>query len=553
MKRTMMITSCLFLAKLLTAQDLQDAKKLNYYERYNSAKTAAHALLKADPSRAETWYVLSQAYLPKKETALLKDSLQRAPEDVKKEPYFQVAYGSVLLQEQKADSARLYFEQALDKTKSKNADILLAVANAHIEEKAGDANYAIEQLNKALKRKKNSAELFTALGNAYRKLDNGTEAYKAYQQALNADGNYAAAKYQLGKIFATQKNPEMYLKFYNEVVAQDSLYAPAYYGLYYHYYFKDPAKAMDYFQRYQAKSDADAQNDYAYTDLLYLNKRYDAAIAHAQELISKGDPKSAPRLNKLIAYSYKDQHDSLTALQYMNRYFATANDSDFVQKDYEMMGEIYASMEGKRDSAGYFFQKAVRLEKDSVARIASYLKLSELYKGLQDYSGQALWLGKYTDGNPKATNVDLFNWGLAHYRAKEFVQSDSVFARYMEKYPEQTFGYYWRARSSAAIDTAMTAGLAVPHYQKVVDMLEKDTTDNSTNKKWLIEAYGYLAAYKTNAEKDYAAAIAYFEKLLALDPGNGDVQKYIGILKKNMAGKETSQATKSKEATKPEM
>jgi tetratricopeptide (TPR) repeat protein len=460
-----------------------------------------------------------------------------------------VAYGGVLLQEGKRDSARLYFDQALEKTKSKNADILLAVANAHIEEKAGDANYAIELLNKAFKRKKNGVQLYTALGNAYRKLDNGSEAYKAYQQALNADGNYAAAKYQLGKIFATQKNEEMYLKFYNEVLARDSMYAPVYYGMYYHYYFKEPAKAMDYFKRYMAKSDYDPQNEYAYTDLLYLNKQYDAAISRAQELISKGDQKSAPRLNKLIAYSYKDQHDSLTALQYMNRYFATAADSDFVQKDYEMMGEIYASLEGKKDSAGYYFQKAVSLEKDSTARIAAYLKLSELYKSLQDYSGQALWLGKYADNNPRATNVDLFNWGLAHYRAKEYPQSDSVFARYMEKYPEQTFGYYWRARSSAGIDTAMTAGLAVPHYTRLVEMLEKDTTANATNKKWLIEAYGYLAAYKTNTQKDYAAALGYFEKVLALDPDNADVKKYIAILKKNLGGsKETSKAAGKAEA-----
>jgi tetratricopeptide (TPR) repeat protein len=119
----------------------------------------------------------------------------------------------------------------------------------------------------------------------------------------------------------------------------------------------------------------------------------------------------------------------------------------------------------------------------------------------------------------------------------------------MEKYPEQTFGYYCRARSSAGIDTAMTAGLAVPHYTRLVEMLEKDTTANATNKKWLIEAYVYLAAYKTNTQKDYAAALGYFEKVLALDPDNADVKKYIAILKKNLGGsKETSKAAGKAEA-----
>jgi tetratricopeptide (TPR) repeat protein len=114
-----------------------------------------------------------------------------------------------------------------------------------------------------------------------------------------------------------------------------------------------------------------------------------------------------------------------------------------------------------------------------------------------------------------------------------------VFAVYTEKYPAQDFGYYWRARCNAAIDTAMEQGLAVPHYSKVIEIDEADTA-NAVNRKHLIEAYGYLAAYKANHDKDYKLAIDYFEKLLMLDPNNDSAKKYIDILKKDLAKKDAA-------------
>jgi tetratricopeptide (TPR) repeat protein len=206
------------------------------------------------------------------------------------------------------------------------------------------------------------------------------------------------------------------------------------------------------------------------------------------------------------------------------------------------MGEIYAAL-NTPDSAATYYVKAGNLEKDSTLQMGFAKKLADLYKQQKDYSNQAQWLGKYYQGNGKATNLDLFNWGLAHYMAKEYAMADSVFGIYETKYPEQDFGYYWRARSDAAIDTAMQTGMAIPHYQKLIEIAGKDTA-NKTNRKHLIESYGYIAAYKANTEKDYAGAIDNFEKLLELDPANSDAQRYIGILKKNQSKAEAKGAQK---------
>jgi tetratricopeptide (TPR) repeat protein len=209
------------------------------------------------------------------------------------------------------------------------------------------------------------------------------------------------------------------------------------------------------------------------------------------------------------------------------------------------MGDIYDKMQ-QPDSAATYYVRAADMEKDTTKSIAYSKKLAELYKKLKDYPNQAVWLGKYYQHSPQATNLDLFNWGLAHYMAKNYPMADSVFGLYETKYPDQDFGYYWRARSDAAIDTAMTTGIAIPHYLKLIEIAAKDTT-SKTNVKHLVESYGYIAAYKANAEKDYTGAIDYFEKLLSLDPGNSDAQRYISILKKNLerAAKQNEKAEKA--------
>ena len=527
------MTLSVFLSSALFAQTVDEAKSHLYYGRANSAAGVLHKVVAANPSHAGAWYWLSVAEGEREKRAELRSAIAGAPANIVNDPWFQVAYGNLLMQEGKVDSAALYFNRALDETRSKDADILLAIARAHISVPEGNNAYALELLDKAIKRDKRNPELYMAKGDAYRNLKQGSEAYKAYSDALDQNDKYVPALFAMGKIFTTQKNPDMYLEYFNKALAADATYAPALYELYLHYYYTDVNKAMEYFTKYAANTELNPKNDYLYTDLVYLSKQYDKAIQNARQLLQKnGD--AEPRLYKLIAYSYQGLKDTANALAYMSQYFAKAPDSVHVLMDYQTMGELFASRPGMQDSASLYFEKAVALQTDSNARYNLYKQLAGIYADKKDYAGQARWLGKYYSGNDKATNLDLFNWGLAHFRAQEYTASDSVFALYAAKYPEQAFGHYWRARSNSIIDKEMEKGLAVPHYQKVIEIAGQDTT-NETNRKWLVEAYAYLAAYETNAQKDYAEAIDYFEKLLVLDPTNADAKKYIQILEKNLA------------------
>lgn len=536
MKRLIIAASLFIGSDTAFSQSVQDGNNHLYYERYQSAEKIFSRLTKADPSNAEAWFGLTKTYMLTNKDSVATAALATAPTTVQEQPLFEVAKGWNLLAGGDNDSATPLFEKALHQTNEKDPQVLSAIAQAHIDAKTGNAQYAVDLLNKAIKRNKHNAELYVQLGDAYRKTIDGSAAYQAYKQAIQEADKYAAAYHSVGQIFLTQKNEEMYLDYFRKAIAADPAYAPSLYKLYLYQFYHDPAKAMDYYKQYMAHSDASVQNEYDLTDLLYLTKDYSAAVQKAKTLMQQEGEAVQPRLYKLIAYSYADMKDTATAMTYMQQYFDKAPDSLFIAKDYILLSDL-STATGQDSLAATSLTKAVGLEKDSAALYGYYKKISDLYGEQKDFAQQAAWLGKYNENNPKATNVDLFYWGVAHYRAENFAMADSVFGKYIAKYPEQAFGYYWQAKSKARLDEGMKEGLAVPVYKTLTDVLQKDTTDVN-HKKWMAEAYSYLAAYETNTNKNYEDAVGYFEKVLEVDPGNADAKKYIDLLEKNIDNKE---------------
>ncbi|HEV7331496.1 MAG TPA: tetratricopeptide repeat protein [Flavisolibacter sp.] len=533
MKKFLFLTTLVFPFSALLAQSVEDAQKHIYYQRYYSAVNSFQTIVNDDPKNDEAWYGLVKAYVSVDELQKAKEALQTAPEAVQDEPYYYVAKGELLLAENKPQEAAPFFEKALDESKRKDVQVMLAIADAHNDAKNGNAAFAVDLMKKAIERKSEDPALYVALGDAYRKQNNSSEGYKAYRDALNLNGNYAPALYNIGDIFLSQKNREMYLNYFDRAVKADPAYAPALYRLYLYNFSYNPEKAMEYYQQYMANADKGLQNDYDIADLNYLNKDYKAAIEKANSIIAQQGEKTKPRLYKLIGYSQAALSDSASALQSMHRYFKAESDSNVIAKDYEMLASLYAAKD-QTDSAAYAFSKAVTLVQDSSEVYPYYKNLVDMYKEEKDFSNEAKWAGKFYTGNPKATNVDLFNWALAHFRAEEYPAADTVFGMYVAKYPEQSFGYYWRARVNAVRDTGMKEGLAIPHYQKLVDVLQSEEP-NENNKKWLLEAYNYMAAYETNTTKNYDAAINYFDKVLELNPEDADAKKYKAMLEKTVS------------------
>jgi predicted Zn-dependent protease len=142
MKRVFILIVSVMFSITVFSQNVQDAKLLVYHERYSSASDVLHAVLKNETNNEEAWYLLTRAYLEQDKIKEIKDSLQKAPDEVKAKPLFECAYGNVLLKENNAAGAKQYFDKALKETKQKDPQILEAIARAYINVKDADAAYA---------------------------------------------------------------------------------------------------------------------------------------------------------------------------------------------------------------------------------------------------------------------------------------------------------------------------------------------------------------------------------------------------------------------------
>jgi hypothetical protein len=237
-------------------------------------------------------------------------------------------------------------------------------------------------------------------------------------------------------------------------------------------------------------------------------------------------------LYKLIAYSYAGSGDSSNAASYMGMYFSKEDSSKWLSHDFDFMARLASHEPGNEKQVADYYTKAIARDSVIENKLKWAILAADLYKKLEDYSSQSDWLGAVYQWKENHTNVDLFNWGVAAYNAKQYPRSDSLFTKYTVEYPDNIFGYYWRAQVNAAIDTSMTLALAIPHYQKVVEIGE---TDKEKHKRMLVKAYGYLGGYEANITKNYPRSLEWFEKYLLLDNANTNIQGYVALLKKWIA------------------
>ena len=186
-------------------------------------------------------------------------------------------------------------------------------------------------------------------------------------------------------------------------------------------------------------------------------------------------------------------------------------------------------MPGKEDSAIVYYAKSIQLETENTKKSIYFKKIIFLYERKKDYMKVLRWNTLYCLNQNHPSNMDYINWGLAAYKAKNYFLSDSIFVFYRIQHPGEEYGYYWQARSKAAIDSTMKMGLAVPVYKLLVDLAEQDVANVSTRHE--IEALSYLAAYYSTIKNDTRTAKLYDEKLLQLDPGNEDARQYLHPIK----------------------
>lgn len=507
----------------LCAQSVEQGKKFFGYERYNSAKDQFEKVLAANPNDAAAQFWLTETYLELKDTAAAKALVQKSLAANGNAPMSLVSMGRIELLEGKTADARQRFETALSLTKSKDLNVINGIGYAVVNSRQGDPNFVIEKLTPITQQKDfKDPNTWIVIGDAYRRLVDGGNAVQSYQKALALDPKNAAAKHRIGKIYLTQKNTDVYLPAFEEAVSMDPNYAPAYYELYYHYFYKDINKAKDFYDKFLAVSDPSPSNDYEKTSILFASQRYDEAISTAQGFINQLGANADPRYYKLIAYSFDAKKDSVNAKNWLDQYFAKQKPENLVPQDYVFRAKTLSKFPGSEKEALASYSQAIAMDTAYDSKMELLTEAAAYAKRSNNRVAEANWLGQIYATKKKPVNTDLYNWGFANYQAADYKQADAIFTQYIEKYPNEIFGYLWRARSNQAMDTAMTQGLAVPHYEKLAE--QALVIDPTKYKSQAINANFYLAQYYNDIKKDKTAAISYLDKILAIDPTNAPAQ-----------------------------
>jgi tetratricopeptide (TPR) repeat protein len=546
-----LVALALVAGQQLIAQSVSDARKLLYYERFQSARDMLQKVVTGNPADAEAVYWLSQAEFGLHDPAAAKAALQKGMEGANSaHPLLLAGMGQAELAEGKVNDARQRFETAISLSKGKDVAVLNAIGKANLE-KAGDAPYAIEKLKMATalydaqKKGSKDPDVYITLGDAYRKIMDGGNAVTAYQNALVLDPKYAAAKYKIAKVYLTQGNEQkdIFVRNFEEAIEFDAKYAPAYYDLYTHYFTRDVYKATNLFNSYKANSDAGPAIDYEEASLLYASSEFKQAIDKAGQLLSTQGDKADARLYRLQAYSYDKLGDSVLAVEKLEKFFSVARPDQILPDNYVMMAMNSAKFPARQAQVDEYFLKAIDADTTVKNKIDYTRKAANFFKGVKNQGKAAEWFLRVMTVNPNPGKTDIFNAAMEHYRLGAYRTSDSVFKIYSGRYPDETFGHLWSYRSLALIDTTMEQGLAIPDCLKFIEVAEKQ---KDKNKGTLVSAYGYMAGYtadvksvqKTDKLEKKAAleeAVGYIDRLLELDATNASAIKIKEVLTNRIA------------------
>jgi tetratricopeptide (TPR) repeat protein len=520
-------------ATLAVAQELPAVKQARQQieiEQTNKAVATLSEAVKATPTDASLLYYLGMAQIANGEKEKAEISFQKGLEVNAKETLNLAGKGYLRMIENNVAEAKTLLDQALAQTKSKNASVLKAVAQAYLQNDKFTAD-ALTLLQKAKSIEKSDYETYILLGDAYTKQVKGGEAVSAFETAATLDPKSGTPQYKIGVVYQRSKNLSSAEEHFNKAIAADPNYALAYKELGELYYAQKKApEAVKAYEKYLSLTERPEPAQLRYAFFLFMAKDYKKANTVFEGLTKRADV--SPTVYKYYAYSLTEAGELAKAEEVFGQYFAKAPQTEIQASDYTYLAKLLQK-QAKDSLALENFKKSLALEPnpeiaqtiaDAYYKQKKYPEAIEAFKQLR------------TAKNNKLSSQDLFALGRSYYFNKQFTEADTTFAELAVLQPTITIPYAWRARSVANLDPELKQGLAKPYFEKVIEIAEANP-DKSKSKPDLIDAYSYMGYYY-DTKGDFAAAKKTFEKLKELDPANEKAKAYLDALKQAAAQKQ---------------
>ena len=391
------------------------------------------------------------------------------------------------------------------------------------------ANYALE----ATKRK--YAPAYLLLGDIEAVSDNGGEAAAQYEQAIYVDPKNPDAYYKYANVYrkisprgAVAKLEE--LRAQRPDIAVDALAGRIYYMS------NEFDKALAAYDKAD-KSQMEERDLSDYAMAAFFKAQNQKSLDIAKYGLTR-KPRHAA-FNRLAFFNSTELKKYDDALMYADRLFNQSDSAKFSYYDYTYYGNALSGAK-QPDKAIEMYKKALEQEDmDNKAKRAGVIKqLSDAYLEKEDYPNAIKHYEEYLQNVEKATANDIATLASLHMQhanslqdaeAKKaaFLKADGVYADLEKKFENAVeYANFMRARVNSQLDPDSKQALALPYYQKLIELIEPRAEKDATERARIIESYRYMIAYNFIVKEDKQAAKGYAEKLIAIDPEN-DIAKQV--------------------------
>ena len=542
-----------FTLSAVSAQSLDEVKKLIQNENYSDAVKMTDKLLAANTKDGRNFYYKGLAYYkqameegisPETKTALLngaKNAFNGGLTRNRKDPFAYLGMGLYHIGTGNYTEAKNQFKIALEHG-STNVEVLTEMSNAYVDafnievakgKGKGDPNRKADAmsearlvLTKATTLTEKSPEVYIALGDIYYTQNIDESAESNYRKALALDANNIQTHYALSKILMKQKKYTDAQKELNTIKQLDPKFTNAYRDLAELYYKAGEYKAaLKEAQEWKNLIGNDKRARARYATLLYLTGNYSEAATALQD-INKDSTHYV--LKRIWGYSLVENKNYPEAQRVMDEYFKIVPQGQQVFKDYKYYGQILENT-GKTDEAVTQYLKAIEAD-PSLYEL--YKNIYSIYKNNKDWDNAIKYLELYLPKaleNRQQVMVDQFYLGWMYYnKANNPAKAEAIFDDLLTKKGDWVDAISIAASVKAQKDT--TGKLALPLYERLIKEIHIQGLQDK-KKSDLITGYTFMCVHQHLEVKDNPRALAYCNKLLEIDPSNKTGKQIADYLK----------------------
>lgn len=538
------------------AQSLKDAQVAIDAEQYAKAKSILKNLVQSKPKDAENYFYLGDIYLVTDYPDSAKTFFQQGLESDPKLNLNKVGLGAVALAQNNTAEAEKLFTEATEKTKKKDYLENLYVGRAYMNPNLETPDYkkALTYLEKAKAANQKDASIPSSLGDAYFGLGDASNAYTNFRDAYDLDNTFTRARVQMAIISKqarafpeaiadlvkiTQEHPE-YAPAFRELAETNNAYAQ--FATKSEDYNSRIQEALKFYKQYMDLTDYSLDSRMRYADFLIKAKDYKSLEEQANEM-AKLD-KVNPRILRYLGYASYENGNYPASQKAITDFISKVDEKRLIPEDYYFLGLSEVKQATDTTSGG-----DTTLLAQGIANLTKAVQLDTTWKLAEGLSGVAkesfdaknfgvagaLFKAAAQAPKSKTYNYDLFFWGYAQYynfalnmnkepKPSKGILDDAIsaFDKVNEVVPDMAEAYLFKAKSYSLLDDdpQNPKGLAVPHYQKYLEVIqakEPDVIQKAGRSR--AEAHNVIAADLVNKEK-YEEARHHLEQALEAEPGN---------------------------------